>query len=368
MDTLKIGIIGCGMISKTYFEGIAAYDGVEVAGCADIREEAARQRAKEFNVPFRTVEDLLADPEIEVVVNLTIPAAHAEVNTRILEAGKHPHCEKPFANTLEDGKNVLALAREKGLGVGCAPDTFLGSGQQTARALLDSGAIGEPRAGQIFFVSGGHDLWHTNPAFYYQPGGGPLFDMGPYYITALINLLGPAKSVMAYTARALKERQTTHGGLVPVNVNTHYNGTIEFQNGVLINAVFSFDCPGGANLPFIEIYGSEGTLSAPDPNNFDGENKIRRGRRTADDPKMDWEVHTRNFTHFGNRGVGPIDLGKAMRNNRPIRASGELGYHALEIMAAFDTAGETHEKVEIESTCERPDPLPENLPSNTWPE
>lgn len=368
MSLKKIGILGCGAISKHYFEGIQAYDGFEIAGCADLREASARERAEEFNVPFRTISDLLADPEIEVITNLTIPAAHAEVNLQALEAGKSVYCEKPFALTREEGQKVLQLAEEKGLGLACAPDTILGEGHQTARAIIDSGDLGKIVGGCVFMVSGGVDHWHRNPAFYYQPGGGPLFDMGPYYFTALVNLLGPVKAVHASTSRAFSERDTKHAGVVPVNVNTHYSGTLEFENGALINAVFSFDSPGGARLPFVQIYGTSGTLDAPDPNLFDGENHVRLARKSLADPLPEWQVVKRDFPHFGRRGLGPIDLANAMRHNRPPRVSGQLAYHVLDTMIAFDESGASQQWTPVHSTCDRPTPVPETLPDRTWPE
>lgn len=366
METAKLGIIGCGMISDAYFKGIAAYDGYEVKACADLREEAARAKAEKHGVLAVGIDEMLADPEIEAVINLTVPAAHAPLNLRILEAGKHAYCEKPFALNREEGLKVLEYARSSNLRVSCAPDTVLGAGQQTARALIDAGLIGEPRAGIINMLSAGVDLWHTNPAFYYQPGGGPLLDMGPYYHTALVNLLGPVRSVSARTSRAQKERNTVHGGIVPVEVPTHYAGVLEFDNHVLVNSVFSFDTPGGGTLPWIQIYGSEGTLSIPDPNMFDGECQIRLAKKTHSWDPMPWEVHTREFKHFGGRGLGPIDLVASARAGLEPRASGAMAFHVLDVLLAYHESDLAGQPLTIQSTCERPRPVPENLPDKTW--
>jgi len=354
------------MISDQYFKGIEAYDGFAIKSCADINEEASRKKAEQFGVSSVSVKELLADPEIELVLNLTIPRVHAEVNTQILEAGKHAYCEKPFARSREEGMKVMELAREKNLQVGCAPDTFLGAGQQTARALIDQGAIGRPIAGSFFMLSGGVDFWHTNPGFYYQPGGGPLLDMGPYYHTTLVNLLGPVKSVTAGRSRARNTRETLHAGTIPVEVDTHYSGILEFGDGVLVTSIFSFDAPGSGDLPCIEIYGSEGTLSVPNPNNFDGDNRIRIGRKSAGKPFPEWEIHTRQFTHAGHRGIGAIDLVTALRNGKSPRASGQLAGHVLDVMLAYDDSAQSASLARIESSCERPAPVSENMPPRTW--
>ena len=231
---MKIGIIGCGTISSAYFEGARKTDILEIKACADLRTEAAQAQAERYNSHALTVDELLADPEIELVVNLTIPRAHVEVGLQVLEAGKHVYSEKPLGVDVESGKQLIATAAEKGLRVGSAPDTFLGAGIQTSRQTLDAGKIGRPIAGTAFMCGHGHESWHPNPAFYYDIGGGPMLDMGPYYVTALVNILGPVKRVAAITTIAFEERvatsETVRGLRIPVKTTTHLTGTIEFHN------------------------------------------------------------------------------------------------------------------------------------------
>jgi predicted dehydrogenase len=219
---VRVGIIGCGNISQAYFNGAKLFEVLEVVACADLNPEAAKAKAAENGCVAQTVDELLANPEVDLVVNLTIPAVHAEISLAALNAGKHVHCEKPLAVHLEDAKKVIDLAEEKGLLVGCAPDTFLGAGLQTARKMVDDGWIGKVFSGTAFLMSRGPESWHPNPAFFYEAGGGPMFDMGPYYITALVHLLGPVKEVSGVTTRAFEERIATckeqFGKLLPVSV------------------------------------------------------------------------------------------------------------------------------------------------------
>src|SRR3989339_677998 len=232
MDKLKVGILGCGNISQAYFNAAKKFRILEVVSCSDINMEAAAAKAEQNNVASVTVDEMLADPEIQIVFNLTIPAVHAKVSMKILEAGKHVHCEKPLAVTLEDGKKVIDLAKKKGLRVGCAPDTFMGAGLQTCRKIINDNWLGKIVSGTAFMMGHGPEAWHPNPAFFYQAGGGPMFDMGPYYVTALIHLLGPVKRVSAMTTKAFAERTATSeahfGKKLPVEIPTHYSGSLEF--------------------------------------------------------------------------------------------------------------------------------------------
>ncbi|TVR48578.1 MAG: gfo/Idh/MocA family oxidoreductase [Puniceicoccaceae bacterium] len=359
METLKVGILGCGAISPAYFNGLKPYAWVEVAACADLDKERARARAKEFGVPRAcSVDELLASPGVDLIINLTIPAAHAEMNRRTLEAGKHPYVEKPFATTPEDGRKVLALAAEKGLRTGSAPDTFLGGGIQTAIKLLRDGAIGRPLHAFAAMACRGHETWHPSPVFYYQPGGGPLWDMGPYYLTALINLLGPVRSVSAEAAIGIPERTVTSqplaGTKVNVEVPTHYSGTLRFESGALATVVMSFEV-AAHHLPRIEIYGEEGTMVVPDPNTFHGPVLIKAKGRS------DWEEVALTHCDAVARGTGVADMAKGILAGRPHRASGELGQALVEIMAAFDLSGREGRRVEVPVLAEVPDPLPAGL-------
>lgn len=357
---IKAGIIGCGNICQAYFRASKRLDIFEIKSCADINMDAALVKAEENGVLAVTVEELLADPEIQIVINLTIPQAHAAVNLQVLEAGKHVHCEKPFAVTREEGLEVLALAKKKGLMTGCAPDTFFGGGLQTCRKLIDDNWIGRPVAGTAFMNIHGHEHWHPNPGFYYLQGGGPVFDMAPYYLTALIHLLGPIKRVSAICGRAFNERIATSEGakgqILPVEVNTHISGTLEFGNGAIITLVMSFDVWRHSNHP-IEIHGTGGSLKVPDPNTFDGDIFVHRPGSD------DWESvpYTHGYTD-NMRSIGVADMAYAIQSGRANRCNGELAYHVLDVMHAFDESSNSGKHVLIESTCAQPAALPMDLP------
>jgi predicted dehydrogenase len=367
MEPTKIGIIGCGNISGIYCEAGKVFDILDIVACADLIPERAQAKAAEYNVPKAcSVEELLADPEIEIVVNLTIPKAHAEVGLAALQAGKPVHNEKPLAITREDGARLLKLAGERGLRVGCAPDTFLGGGLQTCRKLIDDGWIGEPVAATAFMLCHGHESWHPDPDFYYQPGGGPMFDMGPYYLTALVHLMGPVHRVTGSTRVTFPERlitsQPKYGTRIKVNVPTHVAGVMDFANGAVGTLVTSFDV-WAAQVPHIEIYGTEGSLSVPDPNIFGGPVFVRRADAS------DWsEVPLTHGYTENSRGIGVADMAYALRSGRPHRANGDMAYHVLDIMHAFHDASREGKHVELSSTCTRPAPLPLGLREGTLDE
>ena len=367
MQTTKIGIVGCGNISGIYLEAGRVFDILEIVACADLLPERASAKAAEYQIPKAcSVEDLLADPEIEIVVNLTIPRAHAEVALAALQAGKSVHNEKPLAVSREDGMRLLKLAGERGLRVGCAPDTFLGGGLQTCRKLIDDGWIGEPVAATAFMLCHGHESWHPDPDFYYQPGGGPMFDMGPYYLTALVHLMGPVRRVTGSAQVTFPERlitsQPKHGTKIVVNVPTHVAGILDFANGAVGTIVTSFDV-WAAQVPRIEIYGTEGSLSVPDPNTFGGPVFVRRAEAS------DWsEVPLTHGYTKNSRGIGVADMAYALRSGRPQRASGDMAYHVLDIMHAFHDASREGRHVELSSTCTRPAPLPLGLREGTLDE
>lgn len=356
---VKVGVVGCGTISKTYFEAARLFESFEIVACADVVLDRARAKADEYGVRALSVEALLSDPEVEIVVNLTIPKAHGEVALAALEAGKCAYNEKPLAVTREQGQKLLAAAEAKGLLLGGAPDTFLGGGIQTCRKLIDDGQIGEPVAATAFMMSHGHESWHPDPDFYYQPGGGPMFDMGPYYLTALVNLIGPIRRVTGSTRITFPERTITSkpksGQIIKVNVDTHIAGVMDFANGAIGTIITSFDV-WAAQLPRIEIYGSEGSLSVPDPNGFGGLVRVRRaGASEWSDVPL-----THGYT-TNSRGLGVADMAYALRSGRPHRASGRLAYHVLDAMHAFHDASRAGRHIELESTCDRPSPLPLGL-------
>lgn len=359
MKQAKIGIIGCGNICGIYFEAGKTFDILDIVGCSDICMDKAEAKAAECGCKAYTVDELLADPSIETVINITVPKAHAEVALKALEAGKSVYNEKPIAITREDGKKMLELAKSKGLHVGCAPDTFLGGGIQTCIKLINDGWIGEPIGATAFMLGHGTEAWHPNPEFFYKTGGGPMFDMGPYYLTALISMMGPVKRVTGSTRITFPKREITskphYGEIIDVEIPTHIAGIMEFANGAIGTIITSFDV-WATELPRIEIYGTLGTLSVPDPNTFGGPVRIRRAGAS------EWSVVPLTHGYSQNsRGLGVTDMSYAIRSGRPHRASGELAYHVLDIMHAFHDASDQGKHIELESTCVRPKPLPMGL-------
>jgi predicted dehydrogenase len=358
-DKIKVGIIGCGNISNAYFKGCAPFDILEIVACADVDMERAHAKAAEHGVKAYTVDELLADPEISIVVNLTTPQSHAPVSLAAIAAGKNVHEEKPFALRREDGLKILAAAKEKGVLVGCAPDTFLGGGIQTCRKLIDDGVIGEPIAATAFMAIHGHESWHPNPEFYYQKGGGPMLDMGPYYLTALVNLIGPITRVTGSTRMTFPQRTITSkpqaGKKIDVEVTTHLAGVVDFANGAIGTIIMSFDV-WNHSLPRIEIYGSEGTMNVPDPNGFTGPVLVRKPG------EKEWTEMPLTHSDQVGRGIGVADMAYALLSGRPHRVSGALAHHVLDVMQAFDEASESGQHVKITSTVERPEPLPTGLP------
>lgn len=361
METkIRVGIIGCGNIFPAYVKGCRAFKILEIAACADLVVERAEARAKEFDIPKAlSVDDLLGDPEIDIVVNLTVPVAHAEVSLAAIAAGKHIYGEKPLAITREDGKAILSTAQARNLRVGCAPDTFLGGGLQTCRKLIDDGVIGVPVAATAFIASRGPESWHPNPDFFYKVGGGPLFDVGPYYLTALVHLLGPARRVTGSTRISFAERIATskalNGHRITVEVPTHVAGVLDFVGGAVATLITSFDV-WTHTLPRIEIYGSEGTLSVPDPNTFGGPVKVRLGG------EGEWREVPLTHSAEVSRGIGVADMAYGFAYGRPHRASGELAYHVLDLMHAFGDSSNSERHILVESTCAQPAPLPVDLP------
>lgn len=362
MDKIKVGVIGCGAISGAYFKRLPQFGILEVAACADLDPERARAKAQEFQVPVAcTVEALLSDPGIRIVVNLTTPQAHYPVAKAALQAGKNVYGEKPLTVGRDEGRELLDLAAAKGLRVGSAPDTFLGAGIQTCRKIIDDGWIGEPVSCDAFMLCRGHESWHPDPEFYYQVGGGPMFDMGPYYLTALVNLLGPVRRVTGAARISFPERVITsakkYGKHVKVEVPTHVTGLMEFRSGAIGTIITSFDT-WGHTLPCIEVHGSLGSLLVPNPNTFGGPVKIRLGH----DPDKQWRDIPLSHVYGDNwRGVGVADMACAIASGRPHRASGELAYHVLDLMHAFHDAAAAGRHVRLRSTCRRPDMLPVGL-------
>ena len=361
MKKTKIGIIGCGMISDSYFQAAQIFNILEIVACADKLPERAKAKSELYNLRSMTIAELLAAPEIKIVINLTPPKAHHEIAMAALDAGKHIYSEKPFGVNFEETSQIMKVANAKGLRVGCAPDTFLGGGQQTARKILDDGWIGKPIAGTAIVMGRGPEKWPQAP-FFYDTGAGPMLDLGPYYITSLVNMLGPAISVTAVTCKGSETRlggPDTVPRIYPINVTTHLSGMVEFRCGAIITVITSFEVYKHGHWP-IEIYGSEGTLQVPNPNTFQGPVRIfRNGYKDFECVPLS-HIYTEN-----SRSIGAADMAYALQSGRMHRPNGELANHVLEIMLAFDKSSKLGKKVEMTTACERPAPLPLGLEHGT---
>ena len=381
MSVFRVGLIGTGRISDVYLKNCAAFGGLEIVACGSLNMEESRAKAAEFGVPrVAEPDEIIADPEIDAILNLTIPAAHAEVSLAALEAGKHVYSEKPFVTDLADGRRVLELARDKGLTVGNAPDTFLGGRWQTVRKLLDQGVIGAPTGVAAFVPTHGVERHHPNPEFYYAKGGGPLLDLGPYYLTAMVFLLGPIRQVAAmgkktFAARMI-ENGPRNGVMIPVEEDTHSLNLIAFENGVLGEMMVSFDV-WESETPRLEIYGEDGTICIPDPDPGDGANifqgpvwfrtqkEARWTMRPRPKAPAEWcvaeNIHGFNYDA---RGLGLLEMADAVAKGRTPRASGALAYHVTEAMEAMLTSTREARFVDVNSTCVRPELLPETFPED----
>lgn len=365
---MQIGVIGCGVISSAYLRGIGASSIANVRAVADMVPETARGQAEAFGVRAMSVEALLADPEVELVLNLTVPDAHFDVSRSILGAGKHVYTEKPLCVSFKQGEDLLRYAAERSLRVGSAPDTFLGAAHQASRNVIDNGQIGRVLAGSLCIQSRGMEAWHPNPDFFFRPGGGPVLDLGPYYVTQLVNLLGPVSNVVARCGTGFATRIIGSGPrigeIIKVEVPTSYSAILLMRSGARITLEASWDVWKHRRVP-IELYGTEGTLCVPDPNFFgdyptvskrdedwidvdisrfafgEQNRQLRNGKRVAD-----------------HRSIGVIDMVAGIRSSRPHRASGELALHVLDVLEAISASSQGGCPVDISSTCIQPDPLP----------
>lgn len=354
-DPHGIGIVGLGAISSQYLATIAAHPLVKIVAVADLDTARAIDVAAEIGAEAVTVDELVGDPRVGTVLNLTIPAAHADVALRAIAAGKHVYGEKPLAATFEEAERVVEAATDAGLTVGCAPDTVLGTGIQTARDAVDSGRIGTPTSATATMVVAGHELWHPNPDFYYAEGGGPLLDMGPYYVTSLVHLLGPVVSVSGAASRSRDVRTIRSGPRageqVPVAVDTHVTGILEHADGAMSTIVMSFDGVATAAPP-IEVHGTEGSLAVPDPNRFDGDVTLR-SLSGGDGVALPASA---GYADAG-RGVGLVDMMLA-DSSRPARANGALALHVLEVMTAVLRSADAGRRVPVATSVERPRLVP----------
>lgn len=351
--TIGIAMIGVGAISGIYLENITkVFKEIKLIGVCDLIRERAENAQKKYNVPklYETMHDAFADPEVDLVLNITRPYEHFEVSKAALLAGKHVYCEKPLGATFEEGVELVRLAKEKGLYLGGAPDTFMGAGIQTARKVIDSGAIGTPIGAVAAMTCHGHESWHPDPEFYYKFGGGPMLDMGPYYITALINLMGGVSEVSGVAKKSFPTRTITsqphYGEVVDVDVDTYVTGTLMFDNGAVGTIFTTFDIYGGDGCR-IDIYGTEGTLSVPDPNGFGGPVKLLKNGEWTEIPidGFDYEQNS--------RALGLADMAKALQSDREARCAVQQTYHVLEIIEGFETSAKEGKWVDIESRYHR---------------
>jgi predicted dehydrogenase len=360
---LGVGIIGCGNISTTYFSLSPLFKGLKVLACADINMNAAELRAEEYKVKPQTIDELLANDEIDVVVNLTIPDAHFPVSKRILEAGKHVYSEKPLVLSLEQGEELRRIAKAKGLAVGCAPDTFLGGAHQLARKFLDDGGIGRVTSGACYVMSPGMESWHPNPDFFFLPGAGPILDLGPYYIANLINLIGPVKRVGALTSMAQTTRTITSqprkGETIPVKTPTTIQTLLEFVSGATVTLTASWDVWSHRHAN-MELYGTDGTLYVPDPNFFGG--KVEASGRDKDIKELDGWDHPFGIANQESpqgpranyRTAGLADMVASLIDGRDARCSLDRTLHGVDVMTSILKSGEEGRFVDLTTTCTQP--------------
>ncbi|TAX34997.1 Gfo/Idh/MocA family protein [Rhizobium leguminosarum] len=360
---LGVGIIGCGNISTTYFSLAPLFKGLKVLACADINAQAAEARAKEYGVKAQTIDELLVNDEIDVVVNLTIPDAHFRVSKAILEAGKHVYSEKPLVLSLEEGEELRRIAKQKNLAVGCAPDTFLGGAHQLARKFIDDGGIGRITSGACYVMSPGMEMWHPNPDFFFLPGGGPILDLGPYYIANLINLIGPIKRVGGMTSMASPTRTITsqprNGEIIPVKTPTTIQALLEFVNGATVTLTASWDVWSHRHAN-MELYGTDGSLYVPDPNFFGGVVEAS-GRDKDIKPLEAWEhpfgkinQENPNGARANYRTAGLADMVMSLIEGRDARCSLDRTLHGVDVMTSILKSGEEGRFIDLTTTCTQP--------------
>ncbi len=365
MDPLRVGIVGVGNISGIYFRNLLRFPETEIVACADLDLDRAREAATKNGVgKALTPDDLIRDPEVELVLNLTIPKVHAEIAIRAMDHGKHVYSEKPLGISNEEGQAVLAKSIETGLRAGCAPDTFMGAGIQTCRKLIDDGVIGTPIAGNAFMMCRGHETWHPSPEFYYEVGGGPMLDMGPYYVSALVNLLGSVDRVTASTRASFPTRTITSqpkaGKVINVETPTHMVGVLDFESGAIVQLTTSFDVYANP-MPNIVIYGTEGTLIVPDPNGFGGVPQIKRAGES------EWKnVELTHGFSDNARGVGVLDMAYAIRNNTSFRPDVSFAAQVLEVMTAYERSSQLGQHIKIETPIVKPAAMATDEYATAW--
>jgi predicted dehydrogenase len=368
--TYGVGVIGAGSVSATYLRLAPMFKGFEIRGVADIEPHAAQKRALEFKIPAMTPDKMLKKAEIDVILNLTVPSAHYRVSMDAISAMKHVYSEKPFVLSLKEGKALKKAADKRGLSVGSAPDTFLGGAHQQARDIIDTGLIGKVASGAAFTMSRGMEHWHPNPHFFFQPGAGPMLDLGPYYLTELVHLIGPVKRVTAFAGTPRKERLVTTpnvaatGTTIKVTTPTTVHGVLEFASGAIVTIAASWDVLSHGHHN-IELYGGEGSLWAPDPNFFGGDIILadQSGARIKVEPwahpfgKIN-QTDTSGVRRANYRGAGLADMIAAIEGGRPARCGLDLALHAIDVVSSLLKAAETGRVMTLATACERPAPLP----------
>lgn len=367
--TLNVGILGCGSISDAYCTGLSNSSYVKLVACADRDIEAARTLAERHGLRGTAIKDLLDDAGIDIIINLTPPTVHAEVGRQILDAGKHLYQEKPLATDIEDARLLIAQAARLGLRIGCAPDTFLGAAHQACRDEIDAGAIGRPIGGSVHIISNGMESWHPNPRFFFEPGGGPLFDVGPYYVTQLVHLLGPVSEVTSMGCIGRDKRIVgsgpNRGCMIPVQVPTTVYAILQFQCGALISFTASWDAIAHQHGPSLELFGTDGSLAGPTPNFFDGSVQVcKAGSPWRDISTAAWAFGQANYllpdgSRVANhRGLGVIEMAAGILTGRPHRTNAELAFHVLEVLVAIERAAATGQRQHVTTLIDRPVPLP----------
>lgn len=365
-EKLGVGIIGCGNISAAYFRLSPLFGGFEITACADVNETSARARADKFGVRALSVDEILSANDIDIIINLTIPAAHFEVSKQILQAGKHVYSEKPFVLSVAEGHELATIASAANLRIGSAPDTFLGGSHQLARHLIDDGTVGNITSGTCHVMSHGMEDWHPNPDFFFKPGGGPILDLGPYYISNLVQLIGPVRRIAAISSTPALERTITSqpraGETLMVETPTTFHAVMEFHNGATVTLGASWDVWRHGHAP-MELYGEDGSLFLPDPNFFAGDVRVSDRSEFAE-ITADWDhpfgVNNEEHSWGGvanYRAAGLADMAQAIHHGRQHRCSLELALHVVEVMTAILQSGENGRFIEMETRCERPEAL-----------
>lgn len=371
MENLKAGIVGCGNISTAYLELAKQFEGYDIVACADLNQALADSQAEQFGCRSLSVDDMMADDDVDIIINLTVPAAHYTVSRTAILSGKHVYSEKPFVLSLSEGTELNELADKRGVRIGSAPDTFLGGAHQRARELVDNGTVGQIVGGSCYFQSHGMEHWHPNPDFFFQPGAGPILDMGAYYVSNLVQLIGPVSRVVAMASKPFETRTISSepraGETIPVDVATTVNAILEFEQGAQITLCASWDV-WASNNNLIELHGTEKSMFLPDPNHFGGDIVVK----DSDSEESVSPLGVLSSLNYENangdmtsnyRGIGLADMAMAIKEGREHRCNCDLALHVMDTLMSILRSAETGSFVSLSTTCQRPLALPDNLAS-----